>query len=279
MLTRLARTARAITAVTRNPPFVPPGHFYSPLTSPADAARATQRSGGAAGVDLREQAQLAFFRDLLPLHPPPGPRYQAANRMFGPPDAAVYRAVLRTLQPGRVVEAGSGYSTAVLLDEADGFPPLAATQVTCLEPYPERLLGLMRGSDQERVALLRQPVQDTPAAVFGALAPGDILFIDSTHVVKPGSDVVHLFLHVLPALPAGVIVHVHDMFWPFTYPAKWLSEHRDWTETYLVHAFLLANAQWEVMLFSSWLWACHPELVPDGLRVSAPGSLWLRKTA
>ncbi|HEY3906888.1 MAG TPA: class I SAM-dependent methyltransferase [Streptosporangiaceae bacterium] len=279
MLTRLARTARAISAVTRNPPFVPPGHFYSPLTSPADAARATQQTGGAAGVDLREQAQLAFFRDLLPLHPPPGPRYQAANRMFGPADAAVYRAVLRAVQPRQVVEAGSGYSTAVLLDEADAFPPLASTRATCLEPHPQRLLGLMRGRDRDRLTLLRQPVQDAPSAVFSALEPGDILFIDSTHVVKPGSDVVHLFLQVLPSLPAGVIVHVHDVFWPFTYPATWLTEHRDWTETFLVHAFLLGNTQWEVTLFTSWLWACHPELVPDGLRVAAPGSLWLRKTA
>ena len=106
--------------------------------------------------------------------------------------------------------------------------------------------------------------------------PGDVLFIDSTHVVKPGSDVVWLFLHVLPRLAPGVVVHVHDIFWPFEYPPEWLAERRDWTESYLLHAFLAGNREWEILLFSSWLWARHPELVPSRLD-GVPGNIWLRK--
>jgi hypothetical protein len=97
-------------------------------------------------------------------------------------------------------------------------------------------------------------------SAFSELEAGDFLFIDSTHVVKAESDVVWLFLHVLPHLKPGVIVHVHDILWPFEYPEEWLRERRDWTEGYLVHAFLAGNAEWEILLFSSWLWQCHPEL-------------------
>jgi hypothetical protein len=104
-----------------------------------------------------------------------------------------------------------------------------------------------------------------------------VLFIDSTHVVKAGSDVSWLILQVLPRLAPGVIVHIHDIFWPFEYPAAWLREHRDWTENYLVHAFLLGNSDWEILLFSSWLWQKHPELIPDRIAAERPGSLWLRR--
>jgi len=96
-------------------------------------------------------------------------------------------------------------------------------------------------------------------------------------VVKAGSDVVWLFLHVLPMLAAGVVVHVHDVFWPFEYPAQWLRQRRDWTEAYLVHAFLAGNAGWEILFFPSWLWQCQPELVPQPLAQERPGSIWLRK--
>jgi hypothetical protein len=278
-ITHLARAARAVAAVTVRPPYIPPGHFYSPLTSPADTRRALQHDGTAPGVDLHETAQLALAARLRPIldAPFPGPRYEAGNPVFCAADAAVYRAILRDLRPSRVIEAGSGYSTAAALDEADSGPELAGLHVTCIEPCPARLLSLLQPGDHDRVTILHQPVQDVPFSAFDALRAGDILFIDSTHVVKAGSDVVHLVLAVLPRLAPGVIVHVHDVFWPFTYPDEWLREHRDWTEAYLIHAFLSGNDGWEILLFSSWLWQCHPESVPGRLAGLAPGSLWLRK--
>ncbi len=113
---------------------------------------------------------------------------------------------------------------------------------------------------------------------FDRLRSRDILFIDSSHVVKAGSDALWLFLHILPRLAPGVVVHVHDVFWPFEYPAGWLREHRDWTEAYLLHAFLVGNAGWEILLFTSWLWQCKPDLVPRHLADEHPGSFWMRKT-
>jgi hypothetical protein len=135
----------------------------------------------------------------------------------------------------------------------------------------------MKESDHKKLTLLPKPVQDVPIDVYSQLTSGDILFIDSTHVVKAGSDVNWLFLHVLPQLAPGVVVHVHDVFWPFEYSTAWLTEHRDWTEDYLLHAFLIGNSSWEIMLFSSWLWHRHPELVPAHLVDQEPGSIWLRR--
>jgi len=117
-----------------------------------------------------------------------------------------------------------------------------------------------------------------PEELVSGLEPGDFFFIDSTHVVKAGSDVVWLYLHVLPLLPPGAIVHIHDVFWPFEYLDDWLREGREWTEIYLLHAFLMYNADWEILLFGSWLWHEHPELVPADLAASQPGSIWLRRT-
>jgi predicted O-methyltransferase YrrM len=278
LIHRAVSTARAVGAVVARPPYAAPGHFYSPLTAEADRSRALSWTG-APGVDLAEERQLALAAQLRPLlaEPLPGPRFVPDNIMFGAGDAAVYRAMLAHLRPARVLEVGSGYSTAVALDEADANAALSGLEITCIEPFPERLLSILTGSDRGRLSLLRQPVQNVTPALYRRLGRNDVLFIDSTHVVKAGSDVVWLFLHVLPRLAAGVVVHVHDVFWPFEYPAQWLRQGRDWTEAYLVHAFLAGNASWEILLFPSWLWQCKQELVPQHLADERPGSIWLRK--
>lgn len=275
----LRRRAQAVRTALTRPPYIVPGHFYSPLTAPRDTARALTWQG-APGVDLREDAQLALAAELRPVMdiPAPGPRFTAGNPVYGGIDAAVYRAMLRHLGPARVIEAGSGHSTALALDEAGSAPGLAGLSVTCIEPYPQRLLGLLLPGDEARLTLLRDPVQDVPLDAYGALRAGDILFIDSSHVAKAGSDVLWLILHVLPRLAPGVVVHVHDVFWPFTYPAAWLRQRRDWTEAYLLHAFLSGNDSWEILLFCSWLRHCHPEAFPARLAGAEPGAIWLRKT-
>lgn len=272
LITRTRRTLRAVRAAAAAPPYVAPGHFYSPTTSAADIGRALAWERAAPGVDLREEEQLALVAKLADVlaSPPPGPRWNdgPANRMFNVSDAAVYRAMLGYLGPQRIIEAGSGYSTAVALD--------AGYAVTCAEPYPARLQSLLRPGDP--VTLIRRPVQDVPLEEFASLGAGDILFIDSSHVAKAGSDVAWLLLHVLPRLAPGVAVHVHDIFWPFTYPAQWLAERRDWNEAYFLHALLSGTACWEILLFASWLWQEHPELVPQSLAPAQPSSIWLRKT-
>ncbi|GLK14363.1 class I SAM-dependent methyltransferase [Streptosporangium carneum] len=267
-------------AAITTPPWMPPGHFYSPLTAAADVERALAWKAipgrdRVPGVDLRETEQIALALSLAEELDKPfeGPRYTPSNPMFNAADAAVYRSMLRHHRPGRVMEIGSGFSTALALDTIDH-----PAELTCVEPYPDRLLALLRPGDEERLTLLRSPVQDVPLSAYEKLESGDLLFIDSTHVVKAGSDVLWLFLQVLPRLAPGVLVHVHDVFWPFDYPDGWLREGRDWTENYLLHAFLVGNAGYEILLFSSWLWQEHGELVPDGISAESPGSIWLRRT-
>jgi Methyltransferase domain len=277
---RAVRTMRALSAVVARPPFVAPGHFYSPLTTPADVERALAWQN-APGVDLAEKGQLKLAAQLRPMLDEPfeGPRYSAGpdNTMFGAADAAIYRAMLLHLRPARVMEIGSGYTTALALDTADAH--LSNLGIHCVEPYPERLLALLQPADRDRIVLERRPVQDVPLSEFAKLAHGDILFIDSTHVAKAGSDVVWLFLHILPRLRRGVVVHVHDVFWPFEYPADWLQDRRDWTENYLLHAFLVGNSQWRIEFFSSWMWDQHREFVPQRLATESPGSIWLCRVA
>jgi predicted O-methyltransferase YrrM len=230
-------------------------------------------------VDLAEERQVSLARQLGPMLEEPfeGPRYSTRpeNTMYLAADAAVYRAMLRHLRPSRVLEVGSGYSTAIALDTANSH--LSGLKLRCVEPHPDRLLDLLERGD--RVELDRCFIQDLPLEEYDTLRDGDVLFIDSTHVVKPGSDVIWLFLRVLPRLSPGVVVHVHDIFWPFEYPPEWLAEQRNWTESYLLHAFLAGNRSWEILLFSSWLWRHRTELVPKRLSAGAPGSIWLRKVA
>lgn len=270
----LIRAVRAVAQDVRRPPYVAPGHYYSPRTAGTDVHRAIAARRPPVAVDLREAEQLALV-ERLQLGLPPRNRW-SPNRMFGPFDAAVLRAMLIDLRPAHFFEVGSGFSTAIALDVAD--EALADLRVTCVEPYPDRLLSRLRPGDRERLTLLQSRVQDLDAADIAAqVRPGDVLFIDSTHVVKAGSDVVWLLLHTLPLLAEGVVVHVHDIHWPFEYPDAWLREGRDWTEAYLLHAFLAYNAAWRVLLFTDWLAQEHPEVLPSQLRGIASGSLWMRR--
>lgn len=298
-----ARWLRRLFAVWRSPNrrflAFPPGHFASPLPDAGeldrDAARVFAPAGPELpGIDLAPAGQLELLRRLAPFaaelpfpdRPAAGSRYHLDNEFFPFADGAVLFALLRHLRPARVVEIGSGFSSAVMLDTNDRHLG-GATRFTFVEPYPDRLLGLLAAADRDRVTILRQRVQDVPADVFAALEANDVLFIDSSHVAKVGSDVNHLFFDVLPRLRPGVVVHVHDVFWPFEYPRGWFAKGYAWNEAYLVRAFLQYNRAFAVLLFPSYLEAHHPaELlaaVPDAAKrpTHAPdvgaGSLWLRK--
>jgi hypothetical protein len=272
---RVGRVTRALMADARRPPFVAPGHYYSPRTSAADVEHAIANKRVPIGIDLRAAAQQQLAADLH-LTPPPVNRWIPDQDMFGIADGAILRAMLLHYRPSRLVEIGSGLSTAVVLDLAEGTLP--DLDITCVDPYTDRLLSRLRPGDADRITIIPRRVQDlAPEALVEGLRPGDVFFIDSTHVVKPGSDVCWLYLHTLPRIPPGVLVHIHDIFWPFEYLDDWLREGRDWTEAYLLQAFLTQNDKWEIVLFGSWLWHEHPELVPPDLADAQPGSIWLRR--
>jgi hypothetical protein len=269
------RAANAI-QVLRDPLYAPPGSYLSPLSSRQDVERAVKARSDLPGIVLDEAAQvdllkrLAQLWDEVPDHGSEGRRYYPANAMYGLPDAAVYFGMLRETKPKRIIEVGCGLSSAVAMDYADAYD--ADLSLTFIEPNPQRLESIMRPSDRRRCTVIAKPVQDVGLSVYADLEPGDVLFIDSSHIVKPGSDVNWLYLEVLPTLPAGTLVHIHDIFWPFEYPVEWLEERRDWTEGYLLRALLTDTDRWRVLLFSNWLWQDHRDLFRAG---PGPGSLWM----
>lgn len=245
------------------------------MPSAIDVKRAISQRREPVGIDFHFDSQRELARELDLSIPPIG-RWQPENTMFGAADATVLAALLARCRPQRFVEVGSGYSTALALDVADREG--LNLEVVCIEPYTDRLRSLFRDGDADRVRILEQGVQALePSRLAAEVGPGDFFFIDSTHVAKPGSDVLHLFLHTLPLLPARTVVHVHDVFWPLEYPDEWLAEGRGWTEIYLLHAFLLHNADWKVLLFSDWLWTCASDVVPPSTRGQRPGSIWLQR--
>ena len=274
LMTRAADVVKAAAALPRVPIHYPPGHFYSPIPSKDDIAR-VERPSSFAGIDLAEPAQLALveeFAELPPLEPLPSWRYRFENGFFRHGDAFMYYAMLTTRRPKRVVEVGSGWSSALALDVTEGWAE--RPDFTFIEPNAERLRSLLRPGDPADV--IEKPVQDV--SVADLLEPGDFLFIDSSHVCKAGSDVNHLLFDVLPHLPVGVVVHVHDVYAGFEYPSNWLTEGRGWNEAYLLRAFLMHNDRWRVLVFNSWLGSAHRALVADRLPTFAQhpgGSLWM----
>ncbi|MEI8305091.1 MAG: class I SAM-dependent methyltransferase [Burkholderiales bacterium] len=276
----------------RDAGFVPAGHFYSPIPSQTELRRDEARLFGPMpreipGIDLREAAQLAllesfagFYAEMPFTHEPVAAnRYRFDNPAYSYSDAILLYCMLRHLRPRRLIEVGSGHSTCVVLDTRERF--LAGQlELTCIEPYPALLESLLRPGDRERITLLPQRLQDVDLAVFAQLQRGDVLFIDSTHVARTGSDVNRLFFEVLPVLAPGVHVHVHDVFHPFEYPREWVFGGRAWNELYLLRAFLQYNAAWRVVLMNTFMEHFHAdffrERMPLCLR-NPGGSIWLER--
>jgi hypothetical protein len=187
--------------------------------------------------------------------------------------------MLRKLESRHWIEVGCGFSSAVALDTSERFLD-GRTKFTFIDPYPETLRAVARPADLSRHQLVPKIVQDVPLDVYDQLESNDVLFIDSSHVSKVGSDVNHLVFQVLPRLRAGVVVHSHDVCFPFEYPEIWLEEGRAWNEVYLVRAFLQHNSVYRVLLFSSFVarrfHSFLEKKMPLCLR-NPGGSLWLQK--
>jgi predicted O-methyltransferase YrrM len=271
----------------------PPGHFYSPLLDltqlgPGDEGSPHDGEEMWEHIPLRDAEQRSYFRHLLEKHPLfPYPedksseyRYHTVNHFFPPSDAFTLSAVLRNERPQRVIEVGSGYSSAVMLDTVQ-YGGLSA-RLTFIEPYPDRLYSLLSDEDKKSTEIVVKNVQTVDITIFDQLEAGDVLFIDSSHVAKVGSDVSVLYLRVLPRLKPGVIVHVHDVFYPDSYPSPWLKDGWAWNESLFLRAVLIGNPQFQVLAFNSYAARVFPELfmekMPSFVR-SAGGSMWLRKVA
>lgn len=275
--------------------WMPPGHFYSPLPDLSAVHKRARRifeldSIEIPGVDLRleEQLQLAeaflshYRDDCFPEGPTEGRRYYWRNDYFPFGDAFYTDRYVRDMGPRRIIEVGSGYSSAVMLDvcnelRAGGSP---CPTLDFIEPHPERLRGLLREGDDQFCTIREQEVQDVPPELFDALEPRDLLFIDSSHVIKTGSDLWFLFFHVLPRLKPGVWVFLHDITWPMEYPRAWVEEGRAWNEIYLLRAFLQYNESFAMRWFPGLAFGVLLERArQEAPRLVDPGGtgLWLER--
>jgi len=257
--------------------------------------RLWDRRSALPGIDMDETGQLALLDrfvtsyraeyEQFPRLPTGEPhRYHVDNGGFESVDGEVLYCMVRERRPRRVFEIGSGNSTKVTADavcrnQADGAP---ACQLVAFEPHPgEVLVQGLPGLTQ----LVPSCAQDIPLSRFDELEEDDILFIDSSHVLRVGSDVQYLFLEVLPRLRPGVLVHVHDIFLPAEYPREWIMEkHWFWNEQYLLQAFLSGNTSFQVLWASSYLHLRHPERLAAAFAsydpaTRWPGSFWIRKVA
>lgn len=270
----------------------PDGHFYSPVINVAELMKDRDRIWPAnpniLGIDFNHRGQEAFLDrfpqympgyNAYPLTPPddaPEYAFQRVNPVFGELDARTLFVVLRSFRPKNMIEIGCGYSSLLVADVNRRFLG-GGLNFVCIEPYPRPFLrrpvpGITR--------LIERRVQDVPLDEFAVLGDGDVLFIDSSHVAKTGSDVNHEFFEIIPRLRPGVLIHVHDIHLPHDYMAeRVLGQKQSWTEQYILRAMLMFTDHFEVIFGSSY---AHHHL-PGRLREVCGGKLydgvsfWFRK--
>jgi predicted O-methyltransferase YrrM len=196
--------------------------------------------------------------------------FSLANDYFGSPDAEVLYAMLRRLRPRRVIEIGSGNSTRVMRMAINdgGFQ----SELISIDPAPR--LEIERVADQ----ILRQPVETISVdSIARQLSAGDVLFVDSSHEIKAGGDVPFIYLQIVPRLPEGVVIHIHDIFYPFDYPREWVIDNGwRWNEQYLVSAMMMFDPGVEVLWAGHYLQRTQRTMLSQFSQGLA-SSLWIRK--
>jgi hypothetical protein len=295
MIESLRAEIRALRELMKPVTWVPPGHYYSPLVDPNDDI-VQDVLAHAVGKGLPDSEDLCLDVPLIlswfekisyhykqlpfPEERQAAFRYCYENGMFSYSDAISLFGILLELSPRRLIEVGSGYSSCVSMDTNDLFLN-RSLQVKFIEPYPQRLFAILQPGDSYRSCVEQVRLQRAPLEWFAKLEAGDVLFIDSSHVGKLGSDVNHYFFAVFPVLASGVYIHIHDVFYPFEYPSSWIMEqNRSWNEAYLLHAFLQYNSAYEIIYFNDYMFQKHRGLLeskmPKCLK-NGGGSIWLRK--
>jgi Methyltransferase domain len=271
---------------------ITPVHFYQPIPDTRELPASLWSSHSLmSGVDMNEVFQMELldtfqsaFRteyDCIPGFSRDPLRFHFDQASFCAVDAEILYCMIRHFKPRQMIEIGSGMSTllaaeALRKNETQGY----CCSFTSIEPYPHEFL---RRGVPGLTELLEAKVQFVPIERFCALEANDILFIDSSHVIKVGGDVLYEYLDIIPRLEPGVIVHCHDIFLPAEYPKRWVLENRRfWTEQYLLQAFLAFNNDFEVLMAGSFLHLYHAEKLKAAFASYNPakvwpGSFWMRR--
>jgi uncharacterized UPF0146 family protein len=198
---------------------------------------------------LKNIKKLNFTEELINLNlkeKSPNYHFNIKNKFFENGDAEVYYQVIRHFRPSQIIEVGSGHSTLIALEAIK--KNNTKNIITCIEPFENRWL------EDLGVKIIRKKIEDINLKKFLNLDKNDILFIDSSHMIRPQGDVLKIFLEILPKLKKGVIVHVHDIFTPKNYPKRWLiKENKFWNEQYLVEALISNSNKYEIFLSLNFL--------------------------
>jgi predicted O-methyltransferase YrrM len=278
-----------------------PKHYYSPVPDCSwleDNRQLWMGRSSLTGIAWDLPAQLAWLKDVcepyyseVTLEAYRSLSGNSSGPGFGEIEGQVLHCFIRRFAPERVIEVGSGVSTlcmleATRLNQRDG---KAASRITCVEPFPSDRLR-----SRKEVELIPQLCQQVPLSLFDQLSSGDLLFIDSSHAVKIGSDVLRIYLEIIPRLAAGVFIHIHDIYLPYAYPRTVFTRPWWWQETAMLIALLVNNAKLRVLACESALHYDYPQELQavlkdynpapndEGLSVSQiegghyPSSLWLQ---
>lgn len=267
-----------------------PVHFYSPVPDTRTLSNAVfERRSELVGIDQRIEAQRAILStEAFAAHLAEYRRFDKAHAEkhgerlhLGPIDGAFLHHMVRSLQPKRIIEVGQGSSTRIISEalSANGGLPEDG-YFKSIDPFPH---NFVTEQEYSGVEVIESGVQSVSLDLFEELGAGDILFIDSTHVVKIDSDVVYEINEILPRLAEGVHVHVHDIYFPFEYEREWVEDrHIFWNEQYMLQAFLAFNDAFEITWSAGIARAEFPEEVAAQIPEFDPhqqvaGSIWFRR--
>jgi hypothetical protein len=291
--------------------YVLPAHYYVSEPNIVELEQTVDlwaKPSAMSGVDVDLDEQIDNLRRVCAPYQPEfsgNPYYRHAvnqpfgsgrSRTFGFVEAQVLHAVVRHYKPARLIEIGSGVPTyctyqAMAMNQretgVDG-------RITCIEPYPIDMVKEIAATS-DTVELIARPIQEVPRDIFTQLRPNDVVSIDSCHVVRSGSEVNYIVLEILPIIPKGVLVQIHDIYLPYDYDRDVLRNFIHPNETALVAAFLACNPRYKILFALSMLHyerrremqSVLPEYRPEsdwrGMRRGAyqqgkhfPSSLWLQ---
>lgn len=232
-------------------------------------------------TQLQELRQLLYQDELKALHTGQlidSNDFYLNNGIFGPGDAEMYYLMIRNAKPEKIIEIGSGFSTLLALqairkNKEEGWN----TELVCIEPYAKPWLTKLAG-----ITLICDWVEKMDLTFFSSLQKNDILFIDSSHIIRPENDVLFIYLQLLPVINSGVFIHVHDIFSPRHYRQEWLTQmYRFWNEQYLLEALLYHNSHFKILFSLNYL---KNDYYTETSRVlihlstqDEPSSFWLQK--
>ncbi|MHB8108795.1 MAG: class I SAM-dependent methyltransferase [Syntrophorhabdaceae bacterium] len=262
-------------------------HYHEPLFDGRMLRHPLDQNRNLPGIDwnIAEQLDLlksfCFHEELkeVSIEKVDDLTFHINNDFFESGDAEYLYNLIRLKKPARIIEIGSGNSTLMAIkaikknrEENEGY----RCKHLCIEPYERPWL------EKTGVTVIRQRVEDVDKALFAELGEGDILFIDSSHIIRPQGDVLFEYLELLPSLQTGVIVHIHDIFSPRDYLREWIiDEVRLWNEQYLLEAFLTNNRDWKIIGALNYLHHNHferlAEKCPFLRRDREPGSFYMEK--